>query len=173
MVRQTLLLRYGIVISVTVLASGCATGPSHLPLREILIQKPNLWPLSVKGRISSHFGYRRDPYKRTKRFHTGVDITAPKNTAVFATASGRIYYSRFNKHGYGNLVKIDHDKGISTWYAHLSKRLVTQGQQVNRGRIIGRVGSTGRATGNHLHYEVRRGETAINPMVYLPQPANH
>lgn len=172
MVKRTPLLRVGTFISAMVLVSGCATGPSRPPLRETVIEKPNLWPLSVKGRISSYFGIRRDPYKRTRRFHKGVDIAAPKNTAVFATAPGKVYYSKFNRHGYGNLVKVDHGRGISTWYAHLSKRLVTQGQKVDRGRIIGRVGSTGRATGNHLHYEVHRGETALNPMAYLPQPTS-
>ena len=123
-------------------------------------------PLQTGYRLTSPFGGRRDPFGHGGRFHAGVDLAGPKGTPIFATADG-IVVAAERERGYGNVVKIQHDFGIETVYAHQSKIRVKVGQQVSRGEQIGDMGSTGRSTGSHLHYEVRVNGQPVNPMTYL------
>ncbi len=116
------------------------------------------WPVS--GRISSRFG------SRWGRQHNGLDIATKKGTPVYAAASGTVSFSGYQG-SFGNLVKIKHGGGLETYYAHLNSRAVSSGQSVKRGQLIGYVGSTGRSTGPHLHFEVRVNGTPKNPLNYL------
>jgi len=120
------------------------------------------------GRVSSEFGYRVHPVtKKSNSFHSGLDIMAPRGTRVVAAADGVAKIVEFNKNGYGNLIVIEHEKDLSTYYAHLETMTVRTGQRVARGEQIGTVDTTGLATGPHLHFEVRRGGTALDPNAFL------
>ena len=99
--------------------------------------------------------------------HAGIDLSGPVGTPIYATADGIVSDAGWNSGGYGNLVKIDHGRGIETRYGHLSKIVVRAGQRVKRGELIGRMGSTGRSTGSHLHYEVRIDGRAVNPIPFM------
>lgn len=115
---------------------------------------PSRWPVaSHGGKITSRFGYRRDPFNGRIRHHDGVDIAAKYGSTILATAKGRVIFSGYDQF-YGNIVRIDHGNGIQTWYAHMSQRLVKAGDSISRDQPIGKLGSTGRSTGAHLHYEV-------------------
>lgn len=125
--------------------------------------------LPVAGPISSPFGYRVHPITRRRgSFHKGIDIAARRGTPVKAASDGTVQKARFYRNGYGNLVVIQHSNSMATYYGHLDKIKVTPGTVVSRGDVIGTVGSTGMATGPHLHFEVRRGTTALNPAEWLP-----
>ena len=100
------------------------------------------------------------------QFHKGVDIAAPMGTDVYCSAQGKVIFAG-QKSGYGNCVIIEHGNGLATLYGHLSKILVDANQQVKIGDVIAKVGSTGRSTGPHLHYEVRKNNTPINPKLFL------
>ncbi len=126
---------------------------------------PNLWP--VEGRLMDGFAHRTDPFSGEGAFHKGVDITAPTGTKVRTTADGVVVQSEMVAGGYGRLIIVDHGGGYQTYYAHLSKILVHAGQELRRGEVIGLVGSSGRTTSSHLHYEVRVGGAPINPYKYL------
>lgn len=149
---------------------------SHLNALEVTLsalegarKKIDLVPVvsPVPGKsISSRFGSRIDPFKRTYAMHSGYDFKAGYGSKVLATASGKVIFAARNG-GYGKLVEIQHKNGLTTRYAHLSKILVKKGQQVSVGEKIGKVGSTGRSTGPHLHYEIRHNDIAINPKKYL------
>lgn len=117
-------------------------------------------------RYTSPFGTRLDPFRGNRSFHPGIDLAAPAGTPVHATAEARVTRAAFAS-GYGNLVVLDHGGGIETRYGHLSRITVTVGQLVHRGDVIGRVGSTGRSTGSHLHYEIRLSSQAIDPLPFL------
>ena len=142
-------------------------------VRDMQVQKdkvarvPAGWPMSRNaGQISSTFGYRLDPINRHLSLHPGYDICAPYGTPVFATAKGVVTSAGYDGE-YGNCVEIDHGGGLSTKFAHLSKIEVAVGQTVDRGKAVGRVGSTGRSTGSHLHYEVHVNDQPVNPAKYL------
>jgi murein DD-endopeptidase MepM/ murein hydrolase activator NlpD len=128
------------------------------------VMLPSIWP--VNGILLSHFGRRTDPFSGEGAFHTGVDISASRGTSVKVTGDGVVTHAEFSGY-YGKLVIVDHGNGVQTYYAHLSKFEVVAGQSIRRGEIVGLSGATGRATSPHLHYEVRRGGTAINPQPYL------
>ena len=137
--------------------------------QEKLARIPSIWPLwNSAGRITSRFGYRRDPIHRRVRHHDGTDLAAPRGTKVMATAKGRVSFSAYDQY-LGNLVKVDHGNGLETWYAHLSKRTVKVGDMVDRSAVIGHVGSTGRSTGSHLHYEVRLNGKPVDGEKYLSE----
>ncbi len=123
--------------------------------------------LPAKGKISGRFGTRTDPFSGKKKFHKGIDIAAPKGTPVYASASGKIICCEYKKNGYGNLIVIDHGDDLFTCYGHLNTINVKKGQIIKQGSKIGTVGSTGRSTGPHLHFEVRKGEQLIDPEQYL------
>jgi murein DD-endopeptidase MepM/ murein hydrolase activator NlpD len=120
----------------------------------------------VKGRVSSHFGMRRDPFNGRSRFHRGVDIAARRGTKVFSPASGFVMFAG-RKGGYGNVVEIQHDQSTVTRYAHLQGTLVSQGQVVHKGDVVGLTGSTGRSTGPHLHLEVLKNGRQVDPERYF------
>lgn len=116
--------------------------------------------------FTSGFGVRSDPFQRRAAMHAGVDLAGPVGTRIYATADGTVSRSQW-VNGYGNLVEIDHGRGIQTRYGHLSKALVSPGQKVRRGDLIALMGSTGRSTGSHLHYEVRLNGKAVNPVPFM------
>ena len=122
------------------------------------------WP--VMGRINSPFGWRRHPVTRRRDFHTGIDIKADRGMVIRSARDGRVAYSGWMG-GYGKVVVVEHAGGQSTLYAHCSTLLVAQGSKVSQGQNIARVGTTGRSTGPHLHFEVRRGNSPVNPLQYL------
>ena len=121
-----------------------------------------------KGYISSRYGQRADPIEGVNRFHRGVDFSAPKGTAVVATASGVVTWAG-RKPDYGYMVEIRHSDGYTTRYAHNSENLVKAGDLVKKGQKIAVVGSTGRSTGSHLHFEVHQDGKSVNPMPYIQQ----
>jgi murein DD-endopeptidase MepM/ murein hydrolase activator NlpD len=126
-------------------------------------------PLAIpvrSARVSSRFGYRNDPFLNRPALHAGLDFAAATGTEVHATAAGVVVAAGWNG-GYGQMIEIRHGSGLSTRYGHLSAVLVTPGAKVAAGALIGRVGSTGRSTGPHLHYETRRDGNAVNPAPYL------
>jgi murein DD-endopeptidase MepM/ murein hydrolase activator NlpD len=127
-------------------------------------RKPGGWP--VHGWISSPFGMRKSPFTGRQMFHEGIDIAAAAGTPVFASAKGTVISAGYAA-GYGNLVVIDHGNGYQTAYGHNSKLFVKAGQKVKKGQKISSVGSTGRSTGPHLHYEVRFHGKPINPRKFL------
>lgn len=130
----------------------------------MLANAPSLWP--VTGTITSSFGERQDPFNGEGAFHSGIDIATAYGDPVRATADGEVLKAAFGN-GYGREVLIDHDNGIQTLYGHLSGFAVTAGEHVSRGQVIGYVGTSGRSTGPHLHYEVRIHDTPVNPHKYL------
>ncbi|MCX7565176.1 DUF5930 domain-containing protein [Sulfitobacter sp. F26169L] len=123
-------------------------------------------PVKDAFRFTSKFGFRRDPKTGGRRMHSGVDFAAGTGTPLYATADGVVTHAGWGS-GYGRLVKIQHEFGIETRYAHMSKMRVKVGQRVSRGDRIGDMGASGRVTGVHLHYEVRVGGKAVNPMIYI------
>lgn len=143
--------------TVNVAATGAISIPSILPI--------------AKFTFSSAFGVRSDPFAGSAAMHAGIDLASPSGTAIYATADGMVDRAEWFG-GYGNMVEIEHGKGISTRYGHMSRIAAHPGQRIKRGDLIGYVGSTGRSTGNHLHYEVRIDGRAVNPMPFL-QSANY
>jgi hypothetical protein len=119
--------------------------------------------------LTSNFGVRSDPFNRSARMHKGIDIPGPIGTPIHATADGIISRAGWAS-GYGNLVQISHGSGMETRYGHMSKLLVAENSYVKRGQVIGLMGSTGRSTGSHLHYEVRVDGAAINPLPFVAGP---
>jgi murein DD-endopeptidase MepM/ murein hydrolase activator NlpD len=122
----------------------------------------------VRGtNFTSGYGVRSDPFRGRAAMHAGIDLAGPTGTPIYATADATVGRSEYNSGGYGNLVELEHGHGIQTRYGHLSKSLVSAGQRVKRGDMIGLMGSTGRSTGSHLHYEVRIDGKAVNPVPFL------
>ncbi len=124
------------------------------------------WKMPVRGRLSDKYGWRKHPVYRKRLFHAGIDIAAPKGTPIAAVQSGKVIYAG-RRSGYGNLVIISHANGMSTRYAHCSSILVKKGQNVRAGQLVAKVGATGVATGNHLHFEIRKNGKTQNPLTYL------
>jgi len=129
---------------------------------------PAIMPVANKDlkRMASGFGYRLDPFYHTFTFHGGMDFTAETGTEVYATGDGRVVKRKTDAWGYGNHLIVNHGHGYTTVYAHLSRFAVANGTKVKRGQLIGYVGSTGRSTGPHLHYEVRRNNNPLNPAFF-------
>ena len=128
---------------------------------------PAIQPVLNKDltRVASGYGMRIDPVYHVRKFHHGMDFTAPTGTEVFATGNAKVKFSGW-KQGYGNTIILDHGFGYETVYAHLYKSLVRKGQKVRRSDIIGLVGNTGKSTGPHLHYEVRLNDRPVDPRNY-------
>ena len=118
--------------------------------------------------VTSEFGYRKDPFTGLRKGHTGIDLGASAGTPIQAALGGSVRLVRHSTTGYGYHVVVDHGGGFATLYAHCSKILVYEGQEVSAGEIIAQVGSTGRSTGNHLHFEVMLNWEKLNPRIYLP-----
>jgi murein DD-endopeptidase MepM/ murein hydrolase activator NlpD len=136
------------------LEEGVASIPSALPVPAEMI------------RLTSDFGTRSDPFRGRAAMHAGLDLAGPVGTPIYATADGVVGHAGV-RGAYGNLIEIEHGSGIGTRYGHLSRISVSVGQRVRRGQLIGLMGSTGRSTGSHLHYEVRIDGRAVNPMPFF------
>ncbi|MGI8952717.1 MAG: M23 family metallopeptidase [Chitinophagaceae bacterium] len=137
--------------------------------QKLLAAIPAIQPVSNKdlSHIASGFGYRIDPVYKVGKFHAGLDFAAPIGTPIYATADGVIKEANFNAGGYGNHVVIDHGYGYQTLYGHMIRIKVRQGENVKRGEVIGWVGSTGKSTGPHCHYEVHKNNVPVDPVYYF------
>ena len=143
-----------------------------MTLQEIVSALPLSNPMaSVAYRQTSTYGTRIDPFRSSLAFHSGVDLAGPVGSPIRATSDGKVAFSG-RKNAYGNVVDVEHDYGFTTRYGHLSRLLVKEGQVVKRGQVIAIQGSTGRSTGNHLHYEVRYNDKPINPASFLKAGQN-
>ena len=136
-------------------------------LQDGVIAVPSDKPVKTNVEFTSGFGVRSDPFHAGAAMHPGIDLAGSYGTPIYATADGTVIRAGWNSGGYGNLVEIDHGRGITTRYGHMSAVLVSEGQHVTRGQQIGRMGSTGRSTGTHLHYEVRIDGRAVNPIPFM------
>ena len=130
-----------------------------------VISIPSILPIA-NFTFTSAFGVRSDPFAGSAAMHAGIDLASRTGTPIYATADGIVDRAEWFG-GYGNMVEIDHGKGIATRYGHMSRIAARSGMPVKRGDLIGYVGSTGRSTGSHLHYEVRIDGRAVNPMPFL------
>ena len=135
------------------LADGAIAVPSDKPVKT--------------AEFTSGYGTRTDPFRGGAARHQGIDLAAPIGTPIYATADGTVSEAGWNAGGYGNLIKVDHGRGIETRYGHLSRILVHAGDHITRGQLIANMGSTGRSTGSHLHYEVRIDGRAVNPIPFM------
>ncbi len=131
-----------------------------------LAATPSIYP--TIGRITSHYGYRRDPFHGRISFHDGIDFANSYNTPVYSAAEGTVLSAQVRS-GYGRQIKIYHGYGISTSYSHLARMIVSPGDKVKKGQLIGYMGSSGRSTGTHLHYMVYENGSTVNPVKYLPR----
>jgi murein DD-endopeptidase MepM/ murein hydrolase activator NlpD len=136
---------------------------------QLLACTPAIQPVSNKdlSRIASGYGYRIDPVYKTTKFHAGLDFAAPQGTPIYATANGTVETAGNTGNGYGNHVVINNGYGYSTLFGHMFKVKVKPGQKVKRGEVIGWVGSTGKSTGPHCHYEVHRNGEPVDPVYYF------
>jgi len=136
---------------------------------KLLAHTPAIQPVSNKDltRIASGFGYRIDPIYKTTKMHAGIDFTAPQGTPIYATADGVVIIGGNTGDGFGNHVVISHGYGYETLYGHMVRTKAKRGQQVKRGEIIGWVGSTGKSTGPHCHYEVHKSGNKIDPVYFF------
>ncbi|WP_026764924.1 M23 family metallopeptidase [Sediminibacterium salmoneum] len=130
---------------------------------------PSIQPISNRNlnRVASGFGYRIDPIYKDRRLHAGLDFTAPIGTPIYAAADGVIKDAGFNTGGYGNRVVVNHGFGYETLYAHMVRIKARVGARIKRGEVIGYVGSTGKSTGPHLHYEVHKNGTPLDPIYFF------
>lgn len=136
---------------------------------KILAATPAIQPVSNKdlNRIASGFGYRIDPIYKTIKMHAGLDFTAPQGTPIYATADGRVKVSGYSDGGYGNHVILNHGYGYETLYGHMVRIKARTGQRVKRGEVIGYVGTTGKSTGPHCHYEVHKNGQKLDPVYFF------
>ncbi|MBE0603279.1 MAG: peptidoglycan DD-metalloendopeptidase family protein [Deltaproteobacteria bacterium] len=147
---------------------------THDPLEEggpaVTISGEGALPIREGGRVSSAFGYRRDPFTGADKFHHGIDIAAAEGTEVYPAKGGEVTFSGYRK-GYGNIVEVDHGDGIVTKYAHNRANRVATGDRVGADTVIAEVGSTGRSTGPHLHFEVQYGGRKVPPQAIFAEIA--
>lgn len=131
--------------------------------------KPSIRPISPADHVwlTSSFGYRSDPFHKARRMHHGIDLAGQKGINIYATGNGKVRIAAYNRYGYGNEVMIDHGFSYVSIYAHLDKIYVKKGDEVKKGQLIGSLGNTGRSTGPHLHYEIRKNNKPVNPMYYF------
>ncbi len=134
--------------------------------RKLLAHKPSIQPISPKDRywMTSNYGYRIDPFTKRRTVHHGIDLAGPYGLKIHSTGEGVVLTAHYSRHGYGKEVIIDHGFGYRSRYAHLQRINVEVGDKVKRGQVIGELGSTGRSTGPHLHYEILFNKKAINPL---------
>jgi murein DD-endopeptidase MepM/ murein hydrolase activator NlpD len=136
--------------------------------RSVLASTPTIWP--VRGLITAGYGYRLSPFTGQREMHEGLDIAAPFGSPIMATADGIVSFVR-PLGSFGNVVFINHGHGLTTFYAHASSFRVKEGQPVKRGQIVAYVGTSGRTTGPHVHYEVQANGTTVNPLKYIIDPS--
>ena len=155
-------------------AQGQPDGPAHDHGRETTgdPEARTAWSAPVEGRLSSAFGTRADPFTQKTRFHRGIDIAAPAGAPIRAAQSGTVV---FNGHliGYGNTIILEHAGGYRTLYSHASRNLVKEGDLISAEQVIGEVGSSGRSTGTHLHFELQKGGERIDPREFLLAAGKH
>jgi len=132
--------------------------------RSLLASTPTIWP--VKGLVTAGYGYRHSPFTGQREMHEGLDVGAPHGTAIVATADGVVSFSG-PLSAFGNVVFINHGHGFTTFYAHNSSNRVKEGQMVKRGEVVAYIGTSGRTTGPHVHYEVQFNGVTVNPMKYI------
>ena len=163
--RKALLLSVALLFSTSILGrtEGEVSYEDLFMPRTVEMSTPDIWP--VVGIVTSGFGWRK--LKGRREFHTGVDIAAPYGSRVVATAPGYVIFAGYIK-GYGRTVIIYHGYGFVTLYAHMSALAVKRGEKVAKNRVIGYIGSSGRTTGPHLHYEVIKYGVRQDPILYLP-----
>ncbi|MGN6510599.1 MAG: M23 family metallopeptidase [Chitinophaga sp.] len=137
--------------------------------QKMLASIPAIQPVSNKDldRIASGFGYRIDPIYKTMKFHSGLDFAAPSGTPIYATGDGTIQEASLSDVGYGNHVVVNHGYGYKTLYGHMVRMKVKRGQRVKRGDVLGWVGSTGKSTGPHCHYEIMKNGTKVDPVYFF------
>jgi len=137
--------------------------------QNFLACKPSINPISPADPtwLTSSYGFRKDPFTHRRTAHHGIDIAGRTGTDIHATGDGTVVLARMARYGYGREVKVDHGYGYVTIYGHLEDILVKKGQKVKRGEVIGTLGNTGRSTGPHLHYEVRKNGHTVNPMYFF------
>jgi murein DD-endopeptidase MepM/ murein hydrolase activator NlpD len=153
-------------------ANGILQGFDRMNLYRMAAEMtPFAMPVKSAFRFTSGFGYRRDPKGAGTRMHSGTDFASSSGTPIYATADGTVTFAGWEG-GYGRHVEIRHEFGISTTYSHLSQIRVSVGQRVSRGDRIGDMGSSGRSTGTHLHYEVHVGGRPVNPMNFIRAASN-
>jgi hypothetical protein len=133
--------------------------------RTIHASMPSIWPL--EGILSSPYGFRRSPFNRRWKFHTGIDVAAPRGSPILAPASGTVVFSGYY-YGYGRTLEIDHGHGVHSRLAHATQLFFAQSDYVERGEIVATVGTTGRTTGPHLHYEILVNGQQVDPLDFLP-----
>jgi murein DD-endopeptidase MepM/ murein hydrolase activator NlpD len=146
-------------------ASWSSTSSTSVPARRRTVSIPSRMPLEGAG-LTSSFGMRTHPVLGGRRQHKGIDLSSPIGTPIYATADGVVTRADWYS-SYGLYISLDHGAALETRYGHLSRLNVAEGQAVRKGDLIGYVGSTGRSTGPHLHYEVRIAGTAVNPVPYM------
>lgn len=136
---------------------------------KMLASLPAIQPVSNKNlkRISSYYGHRTDPFYKVRKFHEGIDFSAPIGTPIYSPGDGVVKSIKNSHRGYGNRLVIDHGYNYQTVYAHLHEFKIKRGDTVKRGQLIGTIGNTGKSTAPHLHYEVRRNGKAVNPIYYF------
>ena len=137
---------------------------SYRENENILLSTPSIWP--VRGWLSSYFGKRIDPFTQAEKFHEGLDIANNVGLPIKVTANGVVIFSG-ERGGYGNVIIVKHNYSLETRYAHLQSSVVSVGQRVKKGELIGYLGNSGRSSGPHLHYEVRKNGIPVNPMNYI------
>jgi len=140
-----------------------------LDKQEFLACKPSINPISPADPtwLTSTYGYRMDPFTGKRTAHLGIDLAGPTGLDIHCTGAGTVVFARTNRQGYGKEVVVDHGFGYRTTYAHLHDILVKKGQKLKRGAVVGTLGSTGRSTGPHLHYEIRKDGRPVNPFYFF------
>lgn len=136
---------------------------------KMLAAIPAIQPMKNRDlkRLSSYFGYRTDPFYKVKKFHEGLDFSAPVGTEIYSTGDGVVTRVHYSGRGYGNRIEIDHGYNYKTIYAHCADFKVKRGEKVKRGQVIAHVGNTGKSTAPHLHYEVKKSSKPVNPIYYF------
>jgi murein DD-endopeptidase MepM/ murein hydrolase activator NlpD len=140
-----------------------------LEIQEFLACKPSINPLSPADPywLTSTYGYRKDPFSGRRTAHNGIDLAGPEGLPIHCTGAGTVVYAQMNRHGYGKEVVVDHGFGYTSRYAHLNDIYVERGQKLKRGEVLGTLGNTGKSTGPHLHYEIRKDNRAVNPFYFF------
>ena len=140
-----------------------------LDKQEFLARKPSINPISPADPywLTSTYGYRKDPFTGKRTAHHGIDLAGPVGLDIHCAGAGTVIFAQMNRHGYGKEVVVDHGFGYTSRYAHLHDIDVEKGQKLKRGEVLGTLGSTGRSTGPHLHYEIRKDGRAVNPFYFF------
>jgi len=140
-----------------------------LNTQKFLACKPSINPLSPADPywLTSTYGYRNDPFSGKRTAHHGIDLAGPHGLPIHCTGEGTVIFAQMNRHGYGKEVVVDHGYGYTSRYAHLGDIYVKKGQKIKRGEVLGTLGNTGKSTGPHLHYEIRKNDRAVNPFYFF------